>query len=111
MIRYEAKLIVSVDQRVRRLGHGDERQGVVSPLDMILNHARQKSQLFNKMGILRRVDLGDFQLERGEFFVDSLEDFRCDLFRAVMEELCYLRHAGRMRLANLKLKIGLTNGS
>ncbi len=37
-----------------------------------------------------RVDLGKLQLERGEFFMDSIEDFRCNLFRAVMEEFRYL---------------------
>ena len=85
MIRYEAKLIMSVDQRVRRLGHGDQRQGVVVALDVILDHACQKLQLLDEMGILGRGNLGNLQFQRGEFFVDSFKDFRCDLFRAVME--------------------------
>ena len=38
---------------------------------------------------LRRVDLGELQFECREFFVDSMQNFRCDLFRAVMEEFCY----------------------
>ena len=80
MIRDEAKRPVRVNQR----------QFVVSSLEVILDYSRQKLELFGQVGVLWRVDFGKLQLERGEFFVDSLEDFRCDLLCAVMEELCYL---------------------
>ena len=38
VIRDEAKLVVGVDERVGRLGHGHQRQGVVGALDVILDH-------------------------------------------------------------------------
>ena len=90
MIWDEAKLLVGIRQRVGSLGHGDQRQSVVGILEVILDHVRQTLELLGQVGVLRCVDLGEFELERGEFFVDSIESFRCDLFRAVMEEFRYL---------------------
>ena len=90
MIRDKAKLPVGVNQCVGCLGHGHQRQRVVGSLDIILDDARQKLELLGQVGILGCVNLGELQFEGGKFFVDSFEDFRCDLLRTVMEELRYL---------------------
>ena len=85
----QPQFVVSVDEGVGRLGDGNVGQIVVGSLDEILHDIREKLELLHEMRELRRVDLGELQLECREFFVDSMQNFRCDLFRAVMEEFCY----------------------
>ena len=80
---------MSVDEGGGRLGDGNVGQIVVGALDEILHDIREKLELLHEMRELRRVDLGELQLECREIFVDSMQNFRCDLFRAVMEEFCY----------------------
>lgn len=85
----QPQFVVSEDECVGRLGDGNIGQIVVGSLDEILHDIREKLELLHEMRELRRVDLGELQLECREFFVDSMQNFRCDLFRAVMEEFCY----------------------
>ena len=85
----QPQFVVSVNESVGRLGDGNVGQIVVGSLDEILHDIREKLELLHKMRELRRVDLGELQLEFREFFVDSMQNIRCDLFRAVMEEFYY----------------------
>ena len=85
----QPQFVVSVDEGVGRLGDGNVGQIIVGALDEILHDIREKLELLHEMRELRRVDLSELQLECREFFVDSMQNFRCDLFRAVMEEFCY----------------------
>ena len=89
MVGNEAQFVVGIDQCIGRFGDCDVRQIVVCALDKVLHDIRQKLELLDQVGELWCVDFGKLQLECREFFVDSAQDFRCDLFRAVMEEFCY----------------------
>ena len=85
-------LAVRVDQGKRRAGHGQVRQIVFGAFGEILDHIGQEFQLLDQVRIFGRIDLCEFHFQERKLLVNSPQNLRRDLRRAVMNEFYNLGH-------------------